>query len=43
LEKETLQKTNDANTFNTLHTALIAFGVIALLIVVLFVIRKRRK
>ncbi len=43
LEKEIIQEDPDSKTFNTLHTALIAFGVIAAIIIVLFVIRKRRK
>jgi cobaltochelatase CobN len=43
LEKETLQDSQDSKTFNTLHTALIAFGLIALIIIVLFVVRRRKK
>ncbi|MDR1180982.1 MAG: cobaltochelatase subunit CobN [Bacteroidales bacterium] len=42
MEKETLQDQPDAKT-NTLYTALIAFGVVAFIIILFFLIGKRRK
>ncbi|MDR1346430.1 MAG: cobaltochelatase subunit CobN [Bacteroidales bacterium] len=42
LEKETLNEQPETTAINTLRTALIAFGIIALIVILLFIIRKRK-